>query len=212
MCAQYQIKEKIKNLERIFGITVEDVVDWTDLVLPSRLGPVVTEGKIKLMRYSLIPSWSKDPKVKFATHNARIETVANKPTWKKPFLKNHCIVPISNFIEPIYEGKLAGNMVNFNGQDLLMAAGIFDTWVNKETGEIVESYAIITSEPCPFVKEAGHDRQPIFLSKEAALKWMTLEGDAQTLLHFLNQNAIVPSLTTSVNRPLKPGWEKRKQA
>lgn len=203
MCAQFQIKSKIRELERLFGLSVEDVIDWIDLVVPTRFAPVLTNEGLKLMKYSLLPAWSREPKVKFATHNARIETIAEKATWKRPFLKNHCVVPITSFIEPIYEGNLAGNMVAFEAKDILCAAGIYDVWVNKQSGEIIESFAIITSEPCDFVRETGHDRQPVFLDVNSAKEWTHLEGDPAALLTFLNTRAVVPELTTSVHRPLK---------
>lgn len=209
MCAQYRIKAKIKDLEFYFSLTVEDVIDWIDHTVPHTLAPVVTAGQVRLMKYSLLPAWSKEPKVKFATHNARLETVLEKPTWRKPFAQNHCIVPMSSFIEPIYEGELAGNMVAFSSDNLLCAAGIYDTWVNRASGEVVESFAVITSEPCEFVRKAGHDRQPIFLNKSDALEWTSLKGSSTSMVNFLKERAVVPDLTTSVERPLKAGWEKR---
>jgi len=210
MCAQYRIKAKIKDLEFYFSVTVEDIIDWIDHMVPHNMAPVVTGGNIKLMKFSLLPSWSREPKVKFATHNARIETVAEKPTWKKPFLRNHCVVPMNSFIEPIYEGSLAGNMVSFNSDSLLCAAGIFDSWTNRATGEVIESFAVITSEPCAFVREVGHDRQPVFLAKDDALEWASLSGPPEKLVSFLHEKAVVPRLTTSIERPLKAGWEKRR--
>jgi putative SOS response-associated peptidase YedK len=210
MCAQYRIKAKIKELEFYFSVTVEDVIDWIDHMVPHGLAPVVTKGSVRLMRFSLLPSWSKEPKVKFATHNARLETVAEKPTWKRPFLSNHCIVPMSSFIEPIYEGRLAGNMVEFQSSALMCAAGIYDSWTDRNTGEVIESFAVITAEPCDYVREIGHDRQPVFLNREDALAWTNLEGGAKQFTSFLTERAVVPQLTAEIERPLKSGWEKRK--
>lgn len=56
------------------------------------------------MRYSLVPNWSKEAKVKFATHNARLESIDEKPTWKTVFSEQHCLVPLTDFIEPILPG------------------------------------------------------------------------------------------------------------
>lgn len=210
MCAQYRIKAKLKELEFYFNVTVEDVIDWIDHMLPHSRAPVYLPDQIRLMKFSLLPSWSREPKVKFATHNARLETITEKPTWKKPFLNNHCVVPMTSFIEPIYEGKLAGHMVAFEGEEVLCAAGVYDTWVNKDTGEVVESFAVITSEPGPFVQEVGHDRQPVFLTKADAMEWAQLKGDGDTLKSFLESKAKHPKLSTRIERPLKAGWEKKK--
>jgi putative SOS response-associated peptidase YedK len=205
MCAQYLILRHQKNLELFEGLDTE----WSERVLPYTPAPVLTAEGPKVMNYSLIPVWSKEPKPKFATHNARLETITEKATWKRPFLKHHCAVPMNAFIEPIYTGELAGNMVRFNSKDILWAAGIHDSWVNKETGEVIESFAIITSEPSQFVKDTGHDRQPLFLTEKNADKWLKLAGEPDTLVEFLNDNFIIPKVTTEVDRPLKKGWEKR---
>lgn len=209
MCAQYQLKAKAKSLSRALGIKISEPLEWREKIVPYSTAPVVTEDGIQMMRFSLLPIWSKEPKVKFATHNARLETIDEKATWKRPFLKHHAFVPMTAFIEPIYTGKLAGNMVAFNSEDLLFAAAICDSWTNKKTGEVIDSFSIITSNPCAYVKKVGHDRQPVFLKLKDAKEWRTLEGDAQELKEFLYDNAIKPKVKTSIDRPLKPGWEKR---
>jgi putative SOS response-associated peptidase YedK len=213
MCAQYLIKSSVDNLARFFGVSVSVEDIWSERVLPQSLAPVITEDGMKLMKFSLLPSWSKDPKVKFATHNARLETISEKATWKKPFLKNHCLVPISTFIEPIYTGQFAGNMVGFEAHELLVAAGIFDHWVNKETGEVIESFAIITSDPSEFISKVGHDRQPVFLNPKKMSKWIGGGGESFTAVkELLDEVSFDPELNVEIDRPLKPGWEKRVSA
>lgn len=215
MCAQFIIKASFRDLARTFGVPdTSEEIEFRERILPHSLAPVLVadqgELHLKAMKFSLLPSWSRESKVKFATHNARIETVAEKATWKGPFLKSHCIVPMTSFIEPIYEGELAGNMVAFESSEIMAAAGIFDSWVNRETGEVIESFAIITSEPSDFVRGVGHDRQPVFLNLSSSVAWTRLAGPAPELLKFLQSQANEPHLVTVVDRPLKPGWEKRK--
>src|SRR5688572_28116765 len=128
MCAQFTLKVKANQLSKQFGIKVPENLDEIDeRILPYRQSPVVVKNGskvvIKPMNFSLIPVWSKEPKVKFATHNARLESedektgevkyIFEKPTWKRPFLSQHCLVPITEFIEPIYTGEFKNNMVRF---------------------------------------------------------------------------------------------------
>ncbi len=211
MCAQYLLKAKVKDLERALGIKIGPAIDWNEKIVPYAQAPVINKEGIGMMNFSLIPAWSKEPKMKFATHNARLETIDEKATWKRPFLKQHSFVPMTSFIEPIYDGKLAGNMVAFDADDLIYAAAIYDTWTNRKTGEIIDSFSIITSDPCAFVKKTGHDRQPVFLPLKEAKKWIELEGGAKELKDFLSDAAKSPKFETSINRPLKPGWEKRRK-
>lgn len=220
MCAQYLIKIKLKELKEKFGIVIPEGLKISEViderVLPHRFAPVlVGEGDkmiLKLMNFSLIPSWSKERKVKFATHNARLETLAEKPTWKKPFESQHALVPLTRFVEPIYENELAGNMVQFfeKSGELLFAAALYDRWKDVKTGEVVDSFSIITTEPPEFIAKAGHDRCPLFLKREAWGEWLSSQRkQASELTQFLKQHEMNFDFGVEIDRPLAPGWEKR---
>jgi len=199
-------------------VRIDDVEQFQDvLIVPHRAAPVIRQDGARAvlleMRFSLLPSWSKEPKVKFATHNARLETIDEKPTWKNVFINRHCVVPLTSFIEPIYEGDHAGHMVAFsrNDEQMLLAAGLWDEWVNKTTGEVIQSFAIITHEPPPFIAAVGHDRCPVFVGEAAAKQWLENEGSKpQELKQYLLQSQEVLELKVHNHRPMRPGWEKRK--
>lgn len=203
MCAQYTLHKNIEDLQKIFGLPVLSDMIFNERILPHSKAVVVKAEGLTVMNFSLTPSWSKEAKVKYATYNARLESVDEKSTWKIPFLKHHCIVPMDAFIEPIYEGDLAGNMVRFESEALMYAAGIYDSWINKQTGEVLESFAIITADPSPFVRSIGHDRQPVFLDLASAVKWMSLSGRAAEMKDFLVAHSLTPSLRTEVDRVIK---------
>lgn len=223
MCAQFILKIKANQLSLKYGIIlpewlneegVEQIID--ERFLPYRQAPVVFLGdtgpQFKKMSFSLVPSWAQEFKVKFATHNARLETIEAKPTWKTPFMRNHCLVPMTSFIEPIYEGSFAGQMVEFFQKEdqLLSAAGIFDIWKNPQTQENHYSFSIITSPPSDFMLSLGHDRSPLFLSENAQMDWLSLNSSSvQKLKNFLNDKKIIPELGVRTDRYLKKGWEKR---
>ncbi|MCC6277372.1 MAG: SOS response-associated peptidase family protein [Oligoflexia bacterium] len=217
MCAIFTIKSSQKELNEKFRATVHwDDEDISLVVAPHQRAPVVcrTEAglEVKPMKFSLLPSWSKEPKVKFATHNARLETIDEKATWKRPFLSQHGILPLHQFIEPIYKGEHAGFMVAFQEKhhELLAAACVIDHWVNKETGEVIDSFAIITGDPDPFVAEVGHDRQPIFLDEKGVSIWLDGQKHNASDLKKLLLNHRVKKVWEVENfRPMKPGWQKR---
>lgn len=222
MCSTYTLKISKHDLLTALKITDDDYLEvmktLPELAVPKTKAPILRleKGKrgLETMQFSLIPKWLKEPKLKFATHNARLETIDEKPTFREPFRKNHCIVPMTGFIEPLYEGELAGNMVEFHPTEkkiLLRAAGIWDEWVDKKTGEIIRSYTIVTHDPLPFVEKMGHDRTPVFLEANDAEEWMRCGGeDPKKMKKFLAEKRIEPELGTTVVRPMKAGWEKRK--
>lgn len=219
MCAQYSIQTDVEVLKDL-GIDVGQLTgEINQRVLPYTKVPVVvsTPQTLKLtpMNYSLIPSWSKEPKVKFATHNARIETVTEKPAWREPFLKQHCLLPMTAFYESVYEGPHAGHVISFSPvQSMLFAAGLFDVWTNPATKDKLFSCAILTTEPSAFIRENGHDRTPIFLNFADGKEWLNMRASAggtseREMVDFLLFKNVYPDLQVTRDRPLKPGWEKR---
>lgn len=219
MCAQFGVKVKVEQFSVKHGIQVPEGLKAIDeRFLPYKPAPAIVKLdnqdilKLAKMSFSLVPSWSKEPKVKFATHNARIETVIEKPTWRGPFEKFHCLVPITSFYESAYEGPLAGNILEFTeAQDeLLFAAGIFDIWSDPNSDKKLYSFSILTTEPTKFILDHGHDRSPLFLDFEKAKQWLSLKKDSLKMVEFLLENNQKPDLKVQVDRPLKAGWEKRK--
>ncbi len=217
MCSTYTLSTRIAELAEVFGDShsiFQDSIEGRFTV--NQMAPVIVNHGVQTMNFSLIPSWSRERRIKFATHNARLMSedgltpIFKKPTWKIPFLENHCIVPISQFVEPIYTGEYAGNMIRFFGDRFQFAAGITDTWVDKETGEVINSFSILTDDPVDFVAKAGHDRTPVFINTKAAKDWLSLKEKPEALIHFLKSNRQEPNeWKIEIDRPMKPGWEKR---
>ncbi len=214
MCAQFLLKAQAQDLAKTFGIQLDCPDELLNQqVLPHKASLTVTAKGFRVMSFSLTPSWSKEKRTKFATHNARLETLATKPTWRTPFETKRCIVPLTSFIEPAYENEFAGNMVAFHtpNNEVLYAAGIYDEWVDKLTGEIFESYAIITTEPYEIVKKIGHNRSPVFLLQSKLEEWLEPKPKkSAALLEFLKTASQLPELEIEKQRPMKAGWEKRR--
>lgn len=216
MCATFLVNYSNKEIAELYEILFPDSFLIQKRVLPYTPAPVVyfdPENKKQLteMSFSLVPSWSKEAKVKFATHNARIETIAEKPTWKNSFKSKRCLVPLNQFIEPIYTGEFAGNMVRFGQENkVLTAAGLYDEWVNRNTGEVLQSFSIVTQEPTEFIAKIGHDRSPIFLNSDAFEYWLNPKNqNYQELLKLLKNQKQPDEFKVEIDRPLKKGWEKR---
>ena len=218
MCASYLIKKKDRTRTGIItDVRSDDFEQYYDqLIVPRSPAPVLLLDRkvvtVSRMQFSLLPSWSKEPKFQFATHNARIESIFEKPTWKDAFAKRHCLVPLTHFIEPIYDGEFAGHMVGFHSGDekWLMAAGIWETWVNRATGEVTESFAIITTEPPEYIARMGHDRCPVFVSANHQREWLELQAPPQEMVQFLKSSQDQVDFGAESFRPMRPGWEKRK--
>jgi putative SOS response-associated peptidase YedK len=156
--------------------------------------------------YSLSPAWASK-KVKFATYNTRIETIFTKPTWKNPIRFKRCLVPIDAFYESIYEKEFAGNVVKFSQKDdsPILAAGIWDSWIDPTTKKSSTGFAIITREPYDFINKAGHDRSPIIMQKEYFEKWLNpdINGDENKILNILTSQKDDLEFKAEIVRELK---------
>lgn len=215
MCSQFILKSNLsKLLKRISSdVGVSEDREFDVRIFPYSKAPTIIfkngAPTIKEMQFSLIPSWSKGKKLKFSTHNARLDTIELKPTWKKYFLESHCLVPMTHFLEAVYSGPLADNIIAFfnEKEEPLLAAGISNTWVDNKTGEIIETFALLTDDPSDFVREHGHDRQPILLPEEKALDWLALKSKEPSHIktwlrtHQFSEKNL--GLVAKIDRPLK---------
>jgi putative SOS response-associated peptidase YedK len=103
-------------------------------------------------------------------------------------------------------------MVRFflSDETLLFAAAIWDAWTNKVTGELIESFAIVTSTPDSFISPTGHDRMPAFLESNAFEQWLNpLPLPIAQLTSLLLNSQPRLALKVEIDRPLRAGWEKR---
>ncbi len=161
---------------------------------PTQRLPVVRIGRdgrpeAVLLRWGLVPSWADDAKIGSRLINARAETVAEKPAFRSAFRRRRCLVPMRGFYEWQARTTAAGrpaklpHYIFLPDAPLFAAAGLHGHWRGPE-GEVVESYAIVTTGPNG-VTEAVHDRMPAILDEAAADAWLdpaTPAGALQALL------------------------------
>ena len=164
----------LENFENRNAAPTESVV----VVRPSPDGHVdevaseVATYRADALRWWLTPSWSAGPSTKFAMFNARSETLGEKRSFARPFRSQRCVVPVSGYYEwqrgereklPFYVHSAAGHG--------LLLAGLWDSWTDKTTGEVLESFSIVTAAAHEQLLMLHH-RQPVFLSVAEAHIWL----------------------------------------
>lgn len=145
------------------------------------------EPELVPMRWWLTPYWAKEPTGRYAMFNAKAETVDRAPAFREPFRRRRCVVPISGFYE---WSKGAGRSRDGNGKlpyyvrphDLpgMLLAGVWDRWRNRDNDEVLESFAILTTEAASGL-EFVHDRQPVMLSLADARRWLDPRASSRDL-------------------------------
>lgn len=144
--------------------------------------PVITSEKptdIQLYEWGLIPYWCKDEKqasqVRSQTHNAKAETVFEKPSFKSTIGKNRCLVIVDGFYEwQHHKGKKFPYFVYLKNQEPFSLGGIYDTWVNRQTGEVINSYSVITTDANPLLAKIHNSklRMPYIVPKNEERLWI----------------------------------------
>ena len=152
--------------------------------------PVVTSSdkmnRLETMRWGLVPSWSKEERVKFSTFNARDDKLMESSTWRRPFKSQRCIVPASGYYAWKHEhGSRRGSPYYFRSvvSPFLAFAGLYDVWHGKD-GRTLSSYTIITTQPNELASSV-HDRMPTILSKEQYATWLNKASSEEVLLSLL---------------------------
>ncbi len=124
-------------------------------VAPQSLQPVVRldsetgERELSIMRWGLIPFWSKNSKIAYSTINAKAETITTSPAYREAIKRRRCLVPADWF----YEWKKMDTKtkqpyaIALNDGSLFAFAGLWDTWKDKATGQAIDTYTVITTDP-----------------------------------------------------------------
>ncbi len=157
-----------------------------------------------MLRWGLVPFWSKTAKTKSVLINARAEGIEQKPSFRGPFKYRRCIVPASGFYE--WRKSDAGKQPYFirpKDAGYFAFAGIWDHW-QGESGEVIESCAIITTEANRVLRDI-HDRMPVILGADDVGVWLdtaTGKKEALGLLRPCSEKALEAyPVATLVNSP-----------
>ena len=111
------------------------------------------------------------------TLNARIETIEDKPSFKNSINKR-CLVIADGFYEWQWHDTKGKNKTKYEigikDHELFAFAGLYSQWINQHTGEIRDTYTIVTTEANPLMAEIHNikKRMPIILKPEDETKWL----------------------------------------
>lgn len=142
--------------------------------------PVIIDKQpnvITHMNWGLIPSWAKDEDIRKYTLNAKIETLEEKPSFRNSINKR-CLVIANGFYEWQWLDTKGKSKIKYeiglSEEELFAFAGIYSEWINQHTGEIVNTYALLTTEANSFMADIHNSkkRMPVILKKEDEQSWL----------------------------------------
>ena len=125
----------------------------------------------------MIPHWAKDDSIRKNTLNARSETIHEKPSFRQ-VVNNRCLVLSDGFFEWQWldeKGKKKQKYeITLPSNELFAFAGLWSEWVDKTTGELINSYAILTTEANETMSRIHNSkkRMPMILSRDNERGWI----------------------------------------
>lgn len=177
MCGRFTRKVSFQHLAKQLGLKVFEPLNPRYNIAPSQLVACVRtnlesrERECTKLKWGLVPSWAKDPSIGNKLINARGETIAEKPAFRKAFKHRRCLVLADGY----YEWKREGNTkqpyyIRFKDDRLFAFAGLWERWYQDEANPL-ESCTIITTGPNA-VMEPIHHRMPVILSFKDYADWL----------------------------------------
>ena len=208
MCGRYTLKTPLSVLTERFDIgeSSTSVTPSYNIAPTQQVATVLSENgkrKLEMLRWGLIPSWADDPEIGSRMINARAETVAEKPSYRKAFKKSRCLILADGFYEwqKTDSGKQPFHIRMQDGSPFAFA-GLWESW---DKGEEIRSCTIITTEANDLVAEV-HNRMPVILHAEDYEMWLDPDFDEREPLTSLLQPFPAEAMETymvsrRVNKP-----------
>ncbi|HLG26971.1 MAG TPA: SOS response-associated peptidase [Paenisporosarcina sp.] len=177
MCGRYSLFADFREIEERFGEATFDVEEYEESynIAPSQMVlSVINDGfknRLGYLKWGLVPSWAKDPKVGFKMINARAETVHEKPSFREALKKKRCLIVADSFYEwKRTEDRKVPMRIQMKNNELFAMAGLWESW-KSPSGEFVHTCTILTTEPNDLMSTI-HDRMPVILKQADEQTWL----------------------------------------
>ena len=180
MCGRYSITTSTEALRRLFNFDDRPNLQPRYNLAPTQMAPVIRERDgarhLDMLRWGLLPKWSKDASGAAKMINARSETIAVKPAYREAFRARRCLVPADGFFEWRARGKSKQPYrVCLVDGDAFAFAGLWEAWSDPNAGgAIVETYTVATVVASASIAHIHH-RMPVILEPGDHRAW--LRGD-----------------------------------
>jgi putative SOS response-associated peptidase YedK len=199
MCGRYAAAKDVASLVEEFEVVrpPDETLAPDYNVAPSKQVYMVVdrdtdEGvqrQLRVAKWGLVPSWAKDPKIGNRMINARIETAAEKPAFRRAWAKRRCLLPADGYYE-WYAGegpKQPFYIHRADGTSLAMA-GLFEFWKDGDDW-LVTTCVLTTSAPDGLGRI--HDRMPLLVPRDEWGTWLDPE-------HPPTGEVVVPAMATGL--------------
>ena len=208
MCGRFTLTVNADAVAKAFGVAPSLHMEPRYNVAPTQEVVSIVQDETKhldLLHWGLIPSWAKEQSIGSKMINARAETLAEKPSFKRLLQGRRCLIVADGFYEWKKEqGGKTPMYFTLPDHELFAFAGLWDVWKQPD-GQQLRTCTIITTEPNEVAAQV-HNRMPVILSKEAQDEWLDPQQHdthvlQQLLLPYTASAMFVRPVSKRVNSP-----------
>ncbi len=180
MCGRYSLELTYDLFASRYGLEFESTeYQASEEIFPTQVQPVVIDGNLlEFGKWGFTNPHSSKPLI-----NARLETVTEKPTFKKAFSETRCLIPATSFFEwEKVDGEKIKRKIFVEKQKVFSMAGM----IRQEEQGIV--YAILTMDSNDSLKKVHH-RMPVILQVKDELRYLNKNTSSQEVLRMCHQSS-----------------------
>lgn len=211
MCGRFTLKSSPEQLVTQFRLSDTPQIEPHFNIAPTNdVATVRAEAdgigrKLDLLHWGFVPVWAKDPSVGNRMINARSETAATSPAFKRAFRERRCLIVADGF----FEWQRIGNKkqpyyIRLEDGEPFAFAGLWEAWRGPD-GATLQSCTLLTTAPNDLVRSV-HDRMPVILAPSAYDQWLDPQvKDPAALMPLLQsypaEEMMAYPVSTLVNNP-----------
>jgi putative SOS response-associated peptidase YedK len=174
MCGRFTLITDIQTVAAIFGVPATLEAQPRYNIAPSQdVVSILRNGSAHLewLRWGLIPSWAAEETIGSRMINARAETLAEKPSFKRLLRTRRCLIVADGFYEwQRHQNGKTPMYITLRDRAPFAFAGLWDQWSDAE-GRTLRTCTIVTTEPNELLAPI-HNRMPVILPRTACERWL----------------------------------------
>lgn len=152
--------------------------------------------------WGLIPFWSKDNEEAMINANksvnARVETLEESRVYKSLFERGQrCLLPCSYYFEHHWldpqkkTTKKIPFAVKKKDDEIFSTPGLYSTWTDRETGEVILSYTMLTTTANALMKKVHNGgehpgRMPLVIERDMEKTWLNPDSSYNELKEIMD--------------------------
>lgn len=205
MCFHYALSKTAQSLKNRYQLKLDLEIDPVpDLPSEPRFYisgfdhpkmPVITDDKpetLQMFGWGLIPFWVKTEsearEIRVHALNARSDTLLTKPSFRSAIRQRRCLIPTDGFYEwREFKGKKYPYFIYLQSKEVFSFAGIWESWTDRTTGEVVKTFSIITTDANSLLEKIHNTkkRMPVILPQSEERNWLRKDLSSEETLELM---------------------------